>query len=227
MGALTAGKMSGVSNFPAQNTPIVWIDCEMTGLDLEKDALVEIAVVVTDSELNPLDEGLDLVIKPTPGSVENMNDFVRNMHTVTGLINKWDEGLEIADAEAKVIEYISRFVEKGKAPLGGNSVGTDRMFLYRDMPTLVDYLHYRIIDVSSIKELAKRWFPRAYFAAPEKSGNHQALGDIYDSIDELRYYRAVLMPQDEGPTSDEARDEAAKVLADLTRTRAEQAHKRH
>lgn len=197
----------------------------MTGLDLDRDALVEIAVVVTDADLNPLDTGFDVAIKPTPGSVEQMDPFVRNMHTVTGLINRWEDGLSIEEAESQVLDYIRRFVpEAGKAPLGGNSVGTDRAFLNRDMPNLVSHLHYRVIDVSSIKELAKRWYPRAYFAAPEKTGNHQALGDIYDSIDEMRYYRAVLFPADEGPTSDEAKTAAKEVLGDLTRDRAERAH---
>ncbi len=206
--------------------PIIWIDCEMTGLDLAVDSLVEIAVVVTDAELNPLDDGLSIVIKPTPESVEQMVPFVRDMHTTTGLIEQWDDGVEVDDAEAQVLEYIKRFVpEARKAPLGGNSVGTDRTFIARDMPDLDAHLHYRIIDVSSIKELAKRWYPRTYFAAPEKTGNHTALGDIYDSIDELRYYRASLMPDGEGPTSEESREIAKTVSDDLTRTRAEEAGK--
>ncbi|MEW6873853.1 oligoribonuclease [Trueperella pyogenes] len=208
----------------AQNAPIVWIDCEMTGLDLEVDSLVEIAVVVTDSELNPLDAGLRLVMKPSPESVAGMDPFVVNMHTSTGLINEWDGGLEMADAEKQVLEYVKKYVPEGrKAPLGGNSVGTDRTFLARDMPKLIEHLHYRVIDVSSIKELAKRWYPRVYFASPEKTGNHTALGDIYDSIDELRYYRATLMPAGEGPSSEESRTAAGAILGDLTRTRAEAA----
>ena len=197
----------------------------MTGLDLEKDALVEIAIVVTDAELNPLDNGLDIVIKPPEEAAANMDSFVRNMHTTTGLIKRWETGTTIEDAEKQCIDYIKRFVpEIRKAPLGGNSVGTDRTFLARDMPTLVDHLHYRLVDVSSIKELAKRWFPRAYFAAPEKTGNHQALGDIYDSIDELRYYRSVLWPEDDGPSTDEAKEKAAQIKADLTVDRAQRAH---
>nr|WP_301281242.1 oligoribonuclease [Arcanobacterium phocae] len=214
-----------VSNFPAQNTPIVWIDCEMTGLDLERDALVEIAVVVTDAELNPLDNGLDVVIKPPAEAVANMNDFVRNMHTKTGLIERWERGMTLAQAESECLAYIKRFVpDARKAPLGGNSVGTDRTFLARDVPALVEHLHYRVVDVSSIKELAKRWFPRTYFAAPEKTGNHQALGDIYDSIDELRYYRSILWPEGDGPSSDEAKAHAARITADLTVDRAQRAH---
>ncbi len=198
----------------------------MTGLDLDIDSLVEIAVVVTDAELQPLDEGLRIVIKPTPEAVAQMDPFVRDMHTTTGLIEQWDDGVSIGDAEAQVLEYIKRFVpEARKAPLGGNSVGTDRTFIARDMPALDAHLHYRLIDVSSIKELAKRWYPRTYFAAPEKTGNHTALGDIYDSIDELRYYRAILMPAGDGPTSEESREVASAVSEDLTRTRAEEAGK--
>ncbi len=207
-----------------EKAPIVWIDCEMTGLDLGLDALVEIAVVVTDSQLNPLDAGLRLVMKPSEQAVAQMDPFVRNMHTVTGLIDEWDDGLAMADAEEQVLAYVKRFVpEARKAPLGGNSVGTDRTFLARDMPKLVEHLHYRVIDVSSIKELAKRWYPRTYFASPEKTGNHTALGDIYDSIDELRYYRAILMPAGEGPSTEESRAAAHEILSDLTRTRAEAA----
>lgn len=214
-----------MSNFNAQNNPIVWIDCEMTGLNIEHDALVEVAVVVTDSELNPYDTGLDVVIKPTPEALENMDDFVRKMHTTTGLIDEWDSGLSIKEAEEAVLAYIKRFVPcAGKAQLGGNSVGTDKMFLLRDMPQLVEHLHYRIIDVSSLKEMAKRWYPRVYFAAPEKTGNHRAIGDIYDSIDELRYYREALFVDGEGPSTEEAQNCAQKILADLTVTKAEEAH---
>ncbi len=199
----------------------------MTGLDLERDALVEIAVVVTDAELNPLDNGLDVVIKPPAEAVANMNDFVRNMHTKTGLIERWERGMTLAQAESECLAYIKRFVpDARKAPLGGNSVGTDRTFLARDVPALVEHLHYRVVDVSSIKELAKRWFPRTYFAAPEKTGNHQALGDIYDSIDELRYYRSILWPEGDGPSSDEAKAHAARITADLTVDRAQRAHEK-
>ncbi|VEI12745.1 Oligoribonuclease [Trueperella bialowiezensis] len=198
----------------------------MTGLDLDVDSIVEIAVVVTDSELFPLDDGLRIVIKPTAQAVEQMDPYVRDMHTATGLINMWDDGVSLADAEAAVMAYIERFVpEPRRAPLGGNSVGTDRSFIARDMPTLDAHLHYRIIDVSSIKELAKRWYPRTYFAAPEKTGNHTALGDIYDSIDELRYYRAVLFPDGEGPSTEESQEIARQIESDLTRSRAQQAAK--
>lgn len=197
----------------------------MTGLDLEKDALIEIAVVVTDAELNPLDTGYEAVIAPPPEALEGMDLFVRNMHSKTGLLDRLADGITMEEAQAGALEYIKRFVpDARKAPLGGNSVGTDRTFLSRDMPELVEHLHYRVIDVSSVKELAKRWFPRAYFAAPAKTGNHQALGDIYDSIDELRYYRSVLWPEGDGPTTDEAREHAASISGDLTADRAQVAH---
>lgn len=194
----------------------------MTGLSLEHDALVEIAVVITDSELNPLAPGLDVVIKPPAAAVQQMNSFVRDMHTTTGLIKKWDDGVTLAEAEAQVLDYIKAYVpDVRKAPLGGNSVGTDKMFLDRDMPKLIEHLHYRIVDVSSIKELAKRWFPRVYFAAPEKTGNHQALGDIYDSIDELRYYRAVLCPEEDGPTTAQCQKVAQQITGNRTQEIAE------
>lgn len=217
-----------MNNFSAKNNPIVWIDCEMTGLNLEIDELCEIAVVVTDSELNPYDTGLYLVIKPSEEAVAQMNDFVRQMHSRTNLINEWENGLSVAEAQKQVLEYVQKFVpEAGKAHLGGNSVGTDKTFLMKQMPELVEYLHYRIIDVSSIKELAKRWYPRTYFAAPEKTGGHRALGDIYDSIDELRYYRGVLMPDGDGPSTEMAQEVASQILADLTAQRALKAHNEH
>lgn len=197
----------------------MWIDCEMTGLSLSDDALIEVAALVTDDELNVLGEGVDVVIKPPQTTLEQMNDFVRNMHATSGLLPELDSGTDMATAQAKVLDYIREWVpEPGKAPLGGNSVGTDKTFLSRDMPELVDHLHYRIIDVSTIKELARRWYPRAYFQAPEKTGNHRALGDIEDSIDELRYYRHILFPGEPGPTSDDARRVAALIKASPTRT---------
>lgn len=169
---------------------LVWIDCEMTGLDPEKDCLVEIAVVITDIQLNVVDKGLDLVIKPRPESLAGMDDYVRNMHTTSGLINEFDNGLELEDAEAQVLDYIKKYVPTAKlSPLAGNTIGTDRMFISRYMPNLDAHLHYRNIDVSTIKELAKRWFPKAYFQAPKKVGGHRALADILESIDELRHYR--------------------------------------
>lgn len=175
---------------------LVWIDCEMTGLSLETDALVEIAVLVTDSELNIIGEGVDLVIHATEGQLAGMNDFVRNMHTSSGLINEIPNGIEVADAEKQILTYLeSAGVVAGKSPLAGNSVSVDRNFIARDMKLLADYLHYRTIDVSTIKELSRRWYPKAYFAAPAKTGNHRALGDIQDSIEELKYYRTSIFTQ--------------------------------
>jgi oligoribonuclease len=172
---------------------LIWIDCEMTGLSLETDALVEIAVLVTDSELNLIGEGIDLVIHATDSQLDGMSDFVREMHTNSGLINEIPHGITIAAAEAKIIAYLeSASTIAGKSPLAGNSVGVDRAFIDRDMPLLGAYLHYRTIDVSSIKELARRWYPKAYFNAPAKTGNHRALGDIQDSIAELAYYRSAI-----------------------------------
>jgi oligoribonuclease len=169
---------------------LIWIDCEMTGLSLETDALVEIAVLVTDSELNIIGEGIDLVIHATEGQLDGMNDFVRNMHTSSGLINEIPSGINMADAEKQILDYLNSVgVIAGKSPLAGNSVSVDRNFIARDMKALADFLHYRTIDVSTIKELSRRWYPKAYFAAPAKTGNHRALGDIRDSIEELKYYR--------------------------------------
>lgn len=186
----------------------------MTGLDLGADALVEVAAVVTDSELNVLGEGIDIIIKPPAEALEQMNDFVRSMHTTSGLLTELENGTTLADAEARVLDYIRTFVpEPGKAPLGGNSVGTDKMFLDRDMKDLSSYLHYRIIDVSSIKELARRWYPRVYFASPTKNGGHRALADILESIDELRYYRAALFVPQPGPDTQTARATSAQIAA--------------
>lgn len=191
---------------------LVWIDCEMTGLSLQHDALVEVAALVTDYELNILGDGVDVIIKPPTAALDQMNEFVTKMHTDSGLITELDAGLTLREAEELVLDYIREYVpEPGKAPLAGNSVGTDRAFLARDMAELEGWLHYRIVDVSSIKELTRRWYPRAYFAAPAKSGNHRALADIAESIDELRYYRkAVFVPQP-GPDSETARLLAAEV----------------
>ncbi|MBN6811221.1 MULTISPECIES: oligoribonuclease [Kocuria] len=201
------------------NRRIVWIDCEMTGLSLSDDALIEVAALVTDDELNVLGSGVDVVIKPPQAALDQMSSFVRNMHETSGLLPELENGMDMAQAQDAVLDYIRKWVpEPGKAPLGGNSVGTDKTFLTRDMPQLVDHLHYRVIDVSTIKELARRWYPRAYFQAPEKTGNHRALGDIEDSIDELRYYRHILFPGDPGPTSDDARKIAALIKASPTRS---------
>jgi oligoribonuclease len=192
------------------NDRLVWIDCEMTGLDFVADALIEIACVVTDFELNPLGDGVDLVIKPPAAAVEQMDDFVRTMHERSGLLPELDSGITLADAEQQVLAYVREHCPDGsRPPLAGNTVGTDRAFLARDMPDLDAFLHYRIVDVSSIKELSRRWYPRVYFAAPAKRGNHRALADIQESIEELRYYRAAVFVPAPGPDSAEA-----KVLAD-------------
>ena len=170
---------------------LIWIDCEMTGLSLEKDVLVEIAVLVTDSELNVIGEGVDLVIQATPEQLAGMNEFVTQMHTASGLITEIPAGITVSAAEDAILAYLeSAGTVAGKSPLAGNSVSVDRNFIARDMSRLNEYLHYRTIDVSSIKELARRWYPKIYFAAPAKTGNHRALGDIQDSIEELKYYRS-------------------------------------
>jgi len=166
--------------------PLVWIDCEMTGLDTVKDALIEVACLVTDAELNVLGEGISVVIRPTDTALEGMGDFVRQMHTTSGLITELDGGMTMADAEAAVLEYVRAHVPAGKAPLAGNTIGMDKAFLERDMPLLMSHLHYRVVDVSSLKELVRRWYPRVFYSAPAKTGGHRALGDIRDSIRELK-----------------------------------------
>ncbi|MFW0774997.1 oligoribonuclease [Paenarthrobacter nitroguajacolicus] len=199
---------------PITNERIVWIDCEMTGLDLKNDALIEVAALVTDSELNILGDGVDVVIKPDDAALEQMNDFVRDMHTRSKLLDELPHGKTMAEAEAQVLEYIEKWVpDPRKAPLGGNSVGTDRMFLARDMPNIVEHLHYRVIDVSTIKELSRRWFPRAYFQSPAKHGGHRALGDIKDSIDELRYYRQAVFVPAPGPDTATAQRISKDIIA--------------
>lgn len=187
----------------------------MTGLNVEIDSLVEISVVITNSDLEILDEGIDVVIKPRPESLAQMNDFVTQMHTESGLIDELENGLELAEAEQVVLDYIKRFVPEARtAPLAGNTIGTDRMFLNRYMPALDSHLHYRNIDVSTIKELSRRWFPRVYFQLPKKEGGHRALADILESIDELRYYRETAFVRQPGPTSEEA-----KAAAELVKKR--------
>jgi oligoribonuclease len=164
----------------------------MTGLFLEKDALVEIGVLVTDSELNLLGDGVSVVIKASDEQLEQMGDFVRNMHQESGLLEEIPDGLSLEMAQEQVLQYLRQHCEPGKSPLAGNTVGMDRNFIARDMPELHQFIHYRTIDVSSIKELARRWYPKAYFTAPEKTGNHRALADIQDSIAELLHYRSTI-----------------------------------
>ncbi|NYE35176.1 oligoribonuclease [Nocardioides cavernae] len=196
---------------------LVWIDCEMTGLDLGADALIEVAALVTDFELNVLGEGVDVIIKPSQESLDQMVEFVRSMHEKSGLLDELASGTTLADAEEQVLAYIKEHCPDGsRPPLAGNTVATDRSFLARDMRALESFLHYRIVDVSSIKELSRRWYPRAYFAAPTKRGNHRALADIQESIEELRYYReAVFVPQP-GPDSARAREIASRHGGQLT-----------
>jgi oligoribonuclease len=197
------------------NDRIVWIDCEMTGLSLEADALIEVAALVTDFELNQLGDGVDVVITPPAEALEQMDDFVRTMHTTSGLLEELAGGTTMEDAQEQVLAYIREWVpEPRKAPLGGNTVGTDRNFLARDMAELEAHLHYRIIDVSSIKELSRRWYPRAYFGSPKKSGGHRALADIRESIAELRYYREAVFVPPPGPDSDTAKGLAARHVVD-------------
>jgi oligoribonuclease len=194
---------------------LVWIDCEMTGLDLASDALVEIACIVTDAELNPLDDGIDIVIKPPAEAIDGMLPVVRDMHTTSGLLAELPSGVTLAEAQELVLAYVRQHVpESRRVPLCGNSIATDRSFIARDMPELDAFLHYRMIDVSSVKELARRWYPRAYFASPEKRGGHRALADIRESIRELQYYREVIFVPMPGPDSATARQVAARIAAE-------------
>lgn len=193
--------------------PLVWIDCEMTGLDLTQDALIEVACIVTDAELNPLGEGLSVVIKPPAAALAAMSDFVRTMHTTSGLLPELEHGLSLADAQRAVVDHVKSLTGGARSPLAGNTVGMDKAFLERDMPELMEMLHYRVVDVSSIKELVRRWYPRVFFNAPAKTGGHRALGDIEDSIQELRYYRETVFAPLPGPASDAAKAAAAHVQA--------------
>lgn len=196
---------------------LVWIDCEMTGLDLETDALIEVAALVTDSELNVLGEGVDVLIKPSDEQLAAMGDFVREMHTKSGLLDELHTGMTMERATELVLDYIREFVPVARrAPLAGNTIGTDRAFLARDMPELEQWVHYRNVDVSSIKELARRWYPRVQYLAPIKSGGHRALSDIQESIEELRYYREALFVAQPGPSPETLREIAARHRGALT-----------
>ena len=189
---------------------LVWIDCEMTGLDLVSDVLIEVAALVTDGELNVLGEGVDVVIRPSEAALDQMGDFVRDMHARSGLLPLLSEGVDLETAERQVLDYIREYVPNPRtAPLAGNTIGTDRTFLARDMPTLEQFVHYRNVDVSSVKELARRWFPRAYYNTPAKSGNHRALADIRESIEELRYYREAVFVAPPGPSTQDLKRIAA------------------
>ena len=192
----------------------------MTGLDLEHDQLVEVAALVTDADLNVLGDGIDVIIKPEPAALEQMNDFVRNMHTNSGLIDELADGMTLAQAEQLVLSYIKEYVpDARKAPLAGNTIGTDRMFLLKDMPELEAHVHYRNVDVSSIKELARRWYPRAYYNSPAKTGNHRALADIQESIEELRYFRDAVFVAHPGPDTKACKEIAKDHQGALTGNR--------
>ena len=199
------------------NDRLVWIDCEMTGLDLGADALIEVAALVTDFELNVLGEGVDVVVRPPDEALAQMNDFVRGMHETSGLLPELEAGVTLREAEERVLAYVKEHCPDGsRPPLAGNTVATDRAFLARDMAELEAFLHYRIVDVSSIKELARRWYPRAYYQAPAKQGNHRALADIQESIEELRYYRETVFVPAPGPDSDTAREVASRHGGSIT-----------
>ena len=203
----------GVSN----NQRLVWIDCEMTGLDLGADALIEVAALVTDFDLNVLGEGIDIIVKPPQEALDQMIPFVRSMHESSGLLDRLNDGASLAEAELEVMSYLREHCPAdSRPPLAGNSVATDRAFLARDMHELDAFLHYRIVDVSSIKELSRHWFPRSYFAAPTKRGNHRALADIQESIEELRYYRDTVFVPAPGPERAIARDAATRHGGALT-----------
>ena len=197
----------------------MWVDCEMTGLNPNTDELVEVAVVITDFQLAVLDPGLQVVIKPSATALESMGDFVREMHTSSGLLDELDAGVSLAEAEKMILDYITQFVpEAGHAPLAGNTIGTDRVFIHKDLPAVHAHLHYRNVDVSSIKELAKHWFPKSYFQSPEKNGGHRALADIMESIRELQYYRRAVFREEPGlgtPELKELRDAISSEWADV------------
>ena len=201
--------------YTAQGSRLMWIDCEMTGLDIfGGDELVEVSVVPTDFDLNVLDEGVDYIIKPSRNAVDHMNDFVRNMHTRSGLINEWENGLSLDEAQAKVVEYVKRFTPDGVTPLlAGTSIGSDKKFLDHYMPELMSNLHYRVIDVSTLKELARRWYPDVYNNRPPKNGGHRALADIIESLDELRYYRKAFMAPAPGLNAEKSKAVADNIVA--------------
>lgn len=194
---------------------LVWIDLEMTGLSLELDEIVEIAAIVTESDLTEIDSGISLVVRPSQSALDNMDDYVTNMHTESGLITEIPDGISLNDAQSQVLDYIkSHIPENNKGHLAGSSVYVDRGFLAKYMPEIDQHLHYRLIDVSSIKELTRRWYPKVYFNSPEKTGNHRALADIRESIAELRYYRDAMMVELPGPDGATAKSIAANHVVD-------------
>lgn len=208
--------------YSPETSRMIWIDCEMTGLDIFHDELCEVSVVPTDFELNVLDKGIDLVIKPSEAAVAHMDDFVRAMHTRSGLIDEWENGLSVQEAERQVIDYVQQFIPQGVKPLlAGNSVGSDKKFLDRFMPNLMEHLHYRVIDVSTIKELARRWYPAVYENRPPKNGGHRAWADIVESLDEFRYYRAAIMAPEPGPDTVQSKRIAEQIVATSVMNEAE------
>ena len=207
------GADSGGILLSAVRDQLVWIDCEMTGLDLASDRLIEIAALVTDAELNILGEGIDVVIHTDDEALDGMVEVVARMHSRSGLIDEVRAStIDVATAQDMVMDYIRSHVTTPKtAPLAGNSIATDRGFLARDMPELDEYLHYRMIDVSSIKELCRRWYPRIYYGQPEKGLEHRALADIQESIRELRYYRRTAFVPLPGPSTSEIAEAVAEL----------------
>lgn len=198
--------------YTPEGSRLIWIDCEMTGLDIDHDELCEVSVVPTDFDLNVLDEGVDFIVRPSDAAVDHMNDFVRAMHTRSGLIHEWEDGLDVEEAQQAVVEYVKRFTPDGVRPLlAGNSVGSDKKFLDKYMPRLMEMLHYRVVDVSTIKELVRRWYPDVYDHRPAKNGGHRALADIIESLDELRYYRQAIMVPEPGPDAERAAEISRKV----------------
>jgi oligoribonuclease len=197
---------------------LVWIDCEMTGLDLTRDALIEVAAIVTDAELAPLDDGLDVIIHVDDAMLDSMLPVVRDMHAASGLTEQVRAStVTLHEAERVILDYVRTHVPEPKtAPLCGNSIATDRGFIARDMPDLDAHLHYRMVDVSSLKELARRWYPKVYFAQPAKGLAHRALADIRESVLELEFYRRTLLVPPPGPTSEEAQAAARAILGDGT-----------
>jgi oligoribonuclease len=207
----------GVPEEQQENTSqrLVWIDLEMTGLSLERDEIVEIAAIVTESDLTEIDSGISLVVRPSQAALDTMDDFVTNMHTESGLINEIPQGISLEEAQSQVLDYIKGHIpEHNKGHLAGSSVYVDRGFLAKYMPEIDQHLHYRLIDVSSIKELSRRWYPKVYFNSPEKTGNHRALADIRESIAELRYYRDAVMVELPGPDGAAAKSIAANHVVE-------------
>lgn len=201
----TAGAGSDSNGVAPKYDRIVWIDCEMTGLDPNRHVIVEIAALVTDAQLNILGDGVDIVVHASETELAQMDSFVTEMHASSGLTDEIRRStVDVDEAERMVLDYIRQWVPaERQAPLAGNSIASDRGFINRYMPELDQFLHYRMIDVSSLKELARRWYPRVYFGQPEKGMSHRALADIRESIRELEFYRRAMLVPGEGPSTDE------------------------